>query len=77
MTADIILILLLIKSLLYLQKDQYLCLKKVAEPQISTCWENTSTFALFLILFLQHQILSHAGDEIKTTGMFTVPSTAQ
>lgn len=76
-TADIILIPLLTKSLLYLKKDQDLCLKKVAELKISNCWEKTSTFAPFLILFLWNQILPHAGDEIKTTGMFAVPSSAQ
>jgi len=76
MTANITLIPLLSKCLLYLQKDQHLYRKKVAKPQISNCKENT--FAPFLTLFfLQHQILSHAGNEIKTIGMFTVHSTAQ
>lgn len=32
------------------------------------CWENTCTFVRFLILFLQHQTLSHAGEEIRTPG---------
>lgn len=72
-----ILISLTTKFLLYLEKGQNISLNKTAGPQIKNCWENTGTFALLLILFLCHQTLWHAGDETKSTGMSTVPSTGQ
>lgn len=71
MAADII----LIPICTYKKTNTSVLRKLLSHKQVIA--GKTSTFALFLILFLRHQILFHAGDEIKTTGMFTVPSAAQ
>lgn len=58
MTAYITLILLPIRDLLYLQRNDTSVLKLPSH----SCWENTPTCAHFLGLFLQHQIQSCAGE---------------